>query len=65
MKNNEFLEELFKTFWKEEVLKVLPLVADLYSRKFEELEYMHSLAKSENIKSIIKNIMDLKIKWLK
>ncbi len=66
MKNKEkYLEELYKLFWKDEVLKILPLIIDLYSRSFEELEYMHSLAKSNNIKSIIKNIMDLKIKSMK
>lgn len=66
MKNKEkYLEELYKLFWKDEVLKILPLVLELYSRTFEELEIMHSLAKSNNIKSIIKNIMDLKIKSMK
>lgn len=66
MKNKEkYLEELYKLFWKDEVLKILPLVLELYSRTFEELEIMYSLAKSNNIKSIIKNIMDLKIKSMK
>lgn len=66
MKNKEkYIEELCWLLWKDEVLRILPLVLDLYSRTFEELEYMHSLAKSDNIKSIIKNIMDLKIKSMK
>lgn len=65
MENKKVIKELISMFWEKEVLAILPLVLDLYSRTFEELEIMHSLAKSNNIKSIIKNIMDLKIKSMK
>lgn len=65
MENNKVIKELISMFWEKEVLAILLLVLDLYSRTFEQLEIMHSLAKSNNIKSIIKNIMDLKIKSMK
>lgn len=63
IKNSEswVLLDLLKTHWKEKFTEAILLTWELMEKDLQELEYLFKNSESENIKKIIKIVMEFKI----
>lgn len=63
IKNSEswVLLDLLKTHWKVKFTEAILLTWELMEKDLQELEYLFKNSESENIKKIIKIVMEFKI----